>query len=404
MDRLSLPHLALTRSADDRLIGGVCGGIAARYRLDPVVVRFGAMALTLAAGVGIFLYVAAWLLMPNATNAAGTTPANGGAARDGRHALPPSWLHPGLHYDDLAALAVVIGIVLVLRSSGIWISDVVGLIGGVAIIGVGLVWGRSGQPTAERISLQALRIAGGLTLILIGSVAFASLWSGPTELLKGALAALVVVAGGGLLVRPYITRLTRELTVERRARVRSEEKAEIASHLHDGVLQTLAIIQQRAGDERLVSTLARRQERELRDWLFGDARDDDATVARAVRATVAEVEDAYGVRVEVVGVGDGSLDDRRQALVAAIREATLNAARHSGADTVDVFVEVTATGIEAFVRDRGKGFDPALVGDDRHGLADSIVSRMARVGGTARIRSSAEAGTEVSFTLPQEQP
>ena len=72
-------------------------------------------------------------------------------------------------------------------------------------------------------------------------------------------------------------------------------------------------------------------------------------------------------------VGDAAMDEAMRALVAAISEATLNAASHSGAAEVSVYVEVEADAVTAFVRDHGSGFDPDAVPADRRGIADSIV-------------------------------
>lgn len=383
----------LTRSADDRLVAGVCGGLAARWRLDPAVVRFAAMALTLTAGIGVLLYAAAWIALPTGPS---TASMGSGDTPSGSVRRPRS--------DEIAVLAIIVGVVLLLRSSGVWFSDQFGLVGGVAIVGVTLVWGFTGAtPTEASLTLRALRTAVGLVLILAGSIAIAALWNDAEQLVGALLAATVVGAGIWLLVGPTIGRLSRELTAERRARVRSEEKAEIAAHLHDSVLQTLAVIQQRASDQQLVSTLARRQERELRDWLYASSAPGADTLASAARTSLAEIEDTYGARIEIVCVGDRPLDERGKALVAAMREATVNAVAHSGAPTVDVFIETSSGGVEAFVRDRGTGFDPATVDADRRGIADSIMARMQRAGGAATIRSAPDEGTEVSFTLPEDQ-
>jgi signal transduction histidine kinase len=169
----------------------------------------------------------------------------------------------------------------------------------------------------------------------------------------------------------------------------------MAAHLHDSVLQTLALIQKHAGDGRTVATLARAQERDLRSWLYGDQPPGDTSVASALRAAAAEVEDAHGVPVEVVVVGDAPATDRSRALVLAAREAMVNAARHSGADRVDVYAECGAQGIEAFVRDRGRGFDRDAVPLDRMGLRSSISDRMTRHGGSATISTAPGEGTEV---------
>lgn len=225
-------------------------------------------------------------------------------------------------------------------------------------------------------------------------------------------ALLLYLAGGGLVawgagvLRRHDEQLRaaeRSLAAERAARVRSQERAETAAHLHDSVLQTLALIQRRSGDAAEVTTLARRSERELRDWLTGTGPAAAARVVAALRAAAAEVEATHRVAVEVVTVGDAPLDDAAAAVVAAAREALTNAAKHAGVDRVALYAEAGARGIEVYVRDRGGGFAPGAVPADRRGIAESIVGRVRRHGGTAAVRSAPGAGTEVRLTLPPEQ-
>jgi signal transduction histidine kinase len=221
-----------------------------------------------------------------------------------------------------------------------------------------------------------------------------------TVALNVGLAAAFGIVGLGFIVGPWLLRLSSDLSEEREARVRSEERADVAAHLHDSVLQTLALIQRSAGDPATVSRLARAQERDLRSWLFDSRGDGPDTLAAALRAVAAEAEDAHGVPVEVVCVGDAPVSDDDRPLVLATREAIINAAKHSGASTVDVYAEATAAGIEIFVRDRGAGFDPERVADDRQGVRSSIIGRMERHGGSASVRSTPGEGTEVRLSLP----
>ena len=309
------------------------------------------------------------------------------ARRASRSPAPPTDL-----VDNLAALAVIVGTVLVLRGVGLWFTDGLAIVGGLAAAGLALVWGRAGGPDELMEGTSPLRIAVGVLLVATGFVAFVALTGDFATLGRSLLGALVAAAGLVLLLGPRLARLAGDLADERRARIRSEERAEIATHLHDGVLQTLALIQRRAGDEREVAALARRQERELREWLYGGGRprsegSSDAGLASELAFELGEVEDVHRVRVELVCVGDAPLDEGVAALVAAAREAATNAARHAGVEQVDVYVEVGDDVIEAFVRDRGTGFDPDAVPDDRRGLADSVIGRMQRAGGTrARAR------------------
>lgn len=213
----------------------------------------------------------------------------------------------------------------------------------------------------------------------------------------------MILAGFVVVFGPFWLRLGRELAEERRERVRSQERAEMAAHVHDSVLQTLALIQKRADDPRQVVALARAQERELRQWLFEDptAADADLRLAAALSAVEAEVEAAHGVAVESVTVGDCDLDEDLAALVDAGREAAVNAAKWSGAATVSLFAEVDAEQVSLFVRDRGAGFDLASVASDRRGIMQSIQGRMTRDGGTVAIRTAPGEGTEVALRMPR---
>jgi signal transduction histidine kinase len=216
------------------------------------------------------------------------------------------------------------------------------------------------------------------------------------------LAVLVVVTAMTLILAPWWLRLARGLTEERAERIRTQERAELAAHLHDSVLQTLALMQKRAEDPREVAALARRQERELRAWLnAGSSRRRAGTdsLAAALEAAVAELEDAHGVPVEVVAVGDRRLDERGQALVAAAREAVLNAVKFAPDAAISVYAEVRDDGVEVFVRDRGPGFDLAAIPPDRRGLRESVLGRMERHGGRAQVHTRPGEGTEVELVM-----
>jgi signal transduction histidine kinase len=213
------------------------------------------------------------------------------------------------------------------------------------------------------------------------------------------LAVFVVVTGLTLILAPWWLRLGRGLTEERAERIRTQERAEVAAHLHDSVLQTLALMQKRADDPREVAALARRQERELRAWLNGSRGERGATFAAALEATVAELEDAHGVPVEVVAVGDRPLDEAGEALVAAAREAVLNAVKFAPDAPISVYAEVRGDELEVFVRDRGPGFDLDAVPADRRGLRESVVGRMVRHGGRAEIHTRPGEGTEVELVM-----
>jgi signal transduction histidine kinase len=258
----------------------------------------------------------------------------------------------------------------------------------------------------ERPAARALRLprpelgpaAAGAALVVSAGLVFLWLNDALAPARDVLLAVVVVVLVLGLLLAPWWLRLVRNLAAERAERIRSQERSEVAAHLHDSVLQTLALVQRRADDPREVASLARRQERELRAWLNG-TRPGGASLAAALEAAAAEVEAAHGVEVEVVAVGDAPLDDQARALVAAAREALVNAAKFAGGAPVALFAEVGDERAEVFVRDRGPGFDPAAVPEDRRGVRESIVGRMERHGGRATIHSSPGAGTEIELVL-----
>ena len=216
------------------------------------------------------------------------------------------------------------------------------------------------------------------------------------------LAAIAVLVGVGVVFAPWGVRMWRDLDAERAARARESERADIAAHLHDSVLQTLALIQRRASDSGEVLRLARAQERDLRGWLYGSAGGyggDPTTMAARVAETTAEAEDVHGAVIEVVTVGDRPVDERTAALLAALREAVFNAARHADG-AIRVYVESGPDGVEAFVRDRGPGFEMSAVPEDRLGVRESIIGRMERHGGSARVLTAPGDGTEVRLLLP----
>ena len=226
------------------------------------------------------------------------------------------------------------------------------------------------------------------------------------KLLKPLAGVVLVISAIAVLLGPWWLRIARDLVIERAARIRAEERADMAARVHDSVLQTLALIQRRADQPQQVIQLARAQERELRSWLFdgrapGSIDGEDMTFADGVRLIQQEVEAQHGIAVEAVIVGDCELNDDLAALLAAAKEATVNAAKWSGAGVVSLFAEVEPAEVSLYMRDRGKGFDPETVPGDRKGLAESVRARMARHGGSATIRSTQGEGTEVSLTMPR---
>ena len=389
------------------MLGGVAAGISARTGLDVRVVRTAFVIAGLFSGFGLAAYVVAWLFLP----AAGAGASVGSRAlADGR----------GLALAAALCSALIVILIAVSRLNAGWVSTY----GWALTISTGalvLLWRNAPadeQATVRRIAEPLL----GLTephrrssLVWRGAIAVALLLIGVAMLyaphkkhstLWPLSAALLVLVALLVILAPWWLRIARDLAEERQKRARAEERADIASRVHDSVLQTLALIQRRADDPQQVIQLARAQERELRSWLFenkppGSLDGDNLSVAAGVRIIQREIEQQHGVTVEAVTVGDCPLDDDLGALLAAGREATLNAVKWSGADVVSIFAEVEPDEVSLFVRDRGRGFDPDAVPADRKGLAESIRGRMARRGGTATVRTAPGEGTEVALVMPR---
>ena len=395
-DVTGAPRPRLERSRSDRVIGGVAAGIGHHLGVEPTTVRVAFVLLSVAFGFGIVVYLLTWLLAP--LEAAEPT-ANHVARRLIRPTLSQA----------LGAGLIVVGVVIVLFVSGFWFGEAFAWPVTLAAIGFAILWARSGEDRRGRSPLDVV-ISGrrSITRVAIGSlliVGAALVYLGNSYSISTAgpmiLAALVAIGGLGLIGGPWIWSIGRDLIDERSTRIRTEERAEMAAHLHDSVLQTLALIQ-RAPASREMASLARTQERELRAWLYGRAPTlAGARLRDAIDAMAGRVEREQQVKVEAIVVGDADLDERTRALVAAVGEATLNAARHSGSTEVSVYVEVEDDATSAYVRDLGTGFDPDAVAADRRGIADSILGRLERHGGTAHVESRAGAGTEVAMRLPR---
>jgi signal transduction histidine kinase len=385
--------LAFERSDEGRLVAGVVAGFSRRHGVDPMVVRGALAVLSFAAGLGLLLYaLGASVSRPAPARDAHTTPA---APVDMRR--------------NISVALIALGLLLLVRSTGLWLGDavmvpLVVLAAGVVVLGVVRTEGDRGTQLAELVSGRhaRARVVLGAGLLVLGLVAVGTTDSVSGTLRVSVFAAAASIAGVALLLGPWITGLAQSAAEERRDRIRAEERAAMAAHLHDSVLQTLALIQRNADDPRRTASLARQQEHELRAWLFGDASPAGATLSGAMQLMVREVEQRYDVRIDLVLVGDAPLDDAGEALAAAAREACVNAAKHSGDPAVSVYVEVSADGMEAFVRDRGRGFDRAAATfNDRHGIAQSIEARIDRVGGAAEIDSTPGDGTEVHLRVPR---
>ena len=302
---------------------------------------------------------------------------------------------------------VIAGVLALLWLAGLWFEGNFAWPIVLAAIGFAVLWARGdgakGRWTLESLGtpLSPTRFAIGAVLILAGMAVFLAASTSLEGVGNVLLAMIVALVGAALLAGPWIWGMGRQLVEERSSRVRSEERAEMAAHLHDSVLQTLALIQ-RSKSQREMTSLARTQERELRAWLYGRAPELAGVRLRdAVDSMAGRIERQHQVSVEAVVVGDAEMDERLRGLVNACAEAVANAAVHSGSTAISVYVEVEEDAVTAFVRDQGSGFDPAVVPADRRGIADSIVGRMERHGGTATVHSQPGTGTEVVLKLPR---
>lgn len=418
------------RSRDDRVFTGLAGGIGEWLHVSSTWVRAGLAFALVGSGFGVVAYVAVAVVLPvsDRSVAAEQRGLRIPRGKDGERAV--------------VALAIGFVVAVILRVVGIWMGGDLGFPSALAAAGLSLAWSRTdaerrevwrsrmvrlpGDAPVDRAQEQrtrrstVARIGAGVVLFVVGGIWVLNV-TDPETVAPVLAATTATAAGVALLAGPWVAGLWRDLGEERRQRIRTEERAEVAARLHDSVLQTLALIQRDPDTPRHVAHLARQQERSLRRWLFADAQGTGAvppvapgepldgadladlpappTFAARLRQVADEVEDATGVAVELVAVGDVPADDRTDALVAAARESIRNGALHSGADEVSVFAEAGPASVTVFVRDRGRGFDPARVPGDRQGLRESVVGRLARVGGQATVASTPGEGTEVSLEL-----
>jgi signal transduction histidine kinase len=381
------PPLARPRSG--RLLAGVAAGTANHLRQDPLVVRVAFVVLA-TFGIGVVMYALLWLTMPVAAPGEEPTPGTVRLERPTSRRQLITLILLGV------AAVVVLGQVARLSSGGLVLPLIL------VAVGMAVIWRQ--LDTDRTLALPGVRwaLAGGAALAAAGVILLLATTGQLANARNGFAATLVILTGVVLATAPIWRRLLDSRAEERTARIRSEERAAVAAHLHDSVLQTLALIQRHAEDQQAVSRLARSQERELRAWLYDPkVVREGGTWAGLVAGVVAEVEADHALLVDSVVVGDAPIDDALAGLGAATREALVNAAKHSGATAADLYTEVTPERVSVYVRDRGKGFDPAEVPDDRRGLRDSVSGRLSRSGGTAVVRSAPGEGTEVELVLPR---
>jgi signal transduction histidine kinase/phage shock protein PspC (stress-responsive transcriptional regulator) len=397
------------RRRSGRTIAGVAGGLADHLGVKVLWVRTGFALLAALGGAGLVAYGLLWVFVQQQPNES------------------PAQVKPTAKERQQALGLIALGVGLAVGSSALTgaVSGWVAVPLAVALIGAAVVWREADESQRRRWrdgakgSVAGVVLGGGgwsATVRILAGVALVATGIGVVLFRSGSLdqvqfaliAVLATLVGVAVLTVPFWLRMGRDLGDERRARIRTDERAEIAAHLHDSVLQTLALIQKQAESPREVARLARGQERELRGWLYGPAgygKDQDQDVpggrlSEALAAACGEVEDTFAISVQQVVVGEAELDEPLTALLQAAREAIVNAAKHSGVEDVSVYAEVEPSAVTVFVRDRGKGFDPDVVATDRHGLTDSIRGRMERNGGTCRLRTAPGEGTEVQLEMP----
>lgn len=386
IDVMSNRSFALHRRKSDRVVAGVAGGLADVFGVSDAFVRAAFVSLGTIWGLGVVVYLVIWLFTFEKVEDQEVEPVSGQQA--------------------FGLGMVFVGLILMFNVLGWWPSEGVVMVVTAIAFGVAALTDRTMpgplaalvDPTVERPG--RVRTIFGI-LLLVGGMAFLANAIGPVAELGPVLLA-VGLTGVGLFVAfgPWVRRLTQDLGEERRERVRQEERAGMATHLHDSVLQTLALIQ-RSDDPTRMSLLARQQETELRDWLYGQAPLNGVDLmSTALRELAFRVEHDHQVPVDVVTVGDAMVDDRSRAVLAAASEALVNAAKHSDANRLSVFMEVEEEELRVFVTDQGKGFNVADIPEDRKGIRHSIVERTEKVGGTVDIESEPGEGTEVGISLP----
>ncbi|MER6994583.1 PspC domain-containing protein [Streptomyces sp. NPDC000410] len=406
------PVRKLYRSADGRWLGGVARGLAGHLGLPVVWVRLVFLGLFMANGLGALLYAVFWIVVPLGVGGRATAEPRPvfETTPDGRRRLrkPDTGQLFALFALVIGAIAFM-GSVEIGGSANRYVWPLLLISAGVVLVWRQADNARRAQWAGDgrrRRLLQLARGLAGVALVGVGLTVFMVVRGSAAQLGNVLTAAIAVIVGVGLLAGPWLVRMTQDLSAERLMRIRAQERAEVAAHVHDSVLHTLTLIQRNADDAGEVRRLARAQERELRNWLYkpeGTGKEEDeepTTLADAVKKSAAEVEDKHGVPLEVVVVGDCPLDEKLTAQMQAAREAMVNAAKYGGeGGAVQVYAEVEGRTVFVSVRDRGPGFDPDAVPEDRMGVRESIIGRMQRNGGTARLRSVPGGGTEVELEM-----
>ncbi len=384
----------LYRRRDGRLVAGVAAGLSEHLGIDVVLLRIAFVASIVLGGLGVLLYAAFWVVVPQGGDDAPSHDRSGARVQL-------------VGFAALGAAMLLLAQLLGFGAALLWPAAA-------TITGAALLWRQADESSRnrwrtvaerQRAALSgargrtAVRYIGGILLVLTGMGTFLATQDAFPLARRAFLPVLVATLGIVVVVGPWLLRYWREATEERTARIREHERVELAGRIHDSMLQTLTLIQRRADDPEEVRRLVRHSERELRGWLYRTAQP-AASLRAMVAAACAQVEDEYDVTINLVMVGEHPATTDVEPVVQAMREAAVNAAKHSGVREISIYGEVTASELTIFVRDRGKGFKPDAVPEDRFGVRESVVARMERNGGTATIRSSRRNGTEVRLSLP----
>ncbi len=405
---MGVPQRPMMRSTTGALLGGVCAGVAVRLGLRERTVRLLFVVTCLFYGLGILFYAAAWLFV----------------ARWGEDVSIARRLTHSRRESNMVLLGLLVTLLMLLslgtfarHGAGIVVWPV--LLSTVALIAIWMGSSRDEKSHLEELAgavpvlgaasahgwrALALRVVPGIFFAILGLRLLSRIGGVVGAAVPAFLGGAVLTLGVAILLAPWWLDNVRALTSERRDRIRAEERAKIAAHVHDSVLQTLTLIEKSANNPSDVVRLARSQERELRQWLFapenaGKREDADGSFAQQLRHIESDVENDYGVTVELVIVGDCPGDTRVAAMSAATREAAINAAKWARVTRISIFGEVEPASLSVYIRDTGIGFDPSQVADDRQGINQSIMGRMRSFGGDAQIRSRPGSGTEVHLTL-----
>ncbi|SNS56330.1 phage shock protein C (PspC) family protein [Micrococcales bacterium KH10] len=397
-----------------RYVGGVCAGLAAHLGLPVQRVRLMAIAAALCGGAGVIAYLFLWITVP--VGDAEKVMRQLADPHRVRTVAPPveasdevgkqPW-YRGISVSDLVLgfLLVLVALAVANRSIttalGQWLLPALVILTGALLTWSQLDERRRGKILAEtggRTPWSTVRMVGGVVLVVVGVLVFVGRGTDTATAISAAVAAIAVLTGVAIVLAPWWLRLIKDLAQERAMRERADERAEIAAHLHDSVLQTLAMIQRSSTDSVTVSRLARTQERELRQWLYEDSPEHGTSLAAEIRELAVDIDEQYGVPIDVVVVGDAVPDDVTGALVQATNEALKNAVRH-GRPPISLYLEASERRLDVSVRDRGDGFDLDSIAEDRFGVRESIIGRITRRGGTVDVRQIPDGGTEIRIRM-----